>query len=57
MEVSGELHTQEREPGTHWTEDWLDAVEKRKIPSPCRDSNPSSSSAVPLSYSGSMSMK
>jgi hypothetical protein len=36
----------EREPGTHWIGGWvgpragLDAVVKRKIPSPCRDSNP-----------------
>jgi hypothetical protein len=51
MEVSGQLHDsglftpREREIG-----DWvgyragLDAVVKRKIPSPCRDSNPRSSS-------------
>jgi hypothetical protein len=52
MEVSGQLHApahftpRERTPGTHWIGDWvgtkagLDAVMKRKIPSPCRDSNP-----------------
>jgi hypothetical protein len=52
MEVSGQLHTpaalppRERAPGTHWIGGWvspravLDAVVKRKIPSPCRESNP-----------------
>jgi hypothetical protein len=49
--------------GTHWIGGWadpsagLDAVVKRKIPSPCRDSKPrlfrSQPSAIPLSYSGS----
>jgi hypothetical protein len=40
----------ERDPGTHCTGGWvspiggLDAVVKRKIPSPCRDSNLRSSS-------------
>jgi hypothetical protein len=40
----------ERNIGTHWIEDWmgpragLDAVVKRKIPSPRRDSNHQSSS-------------
>jgi hypothetical protein len=35
-----------RAPGTHWIGGWvgpragLDAVVKRKIPSPCQDSNP-----------------
>jgi hypothetical protein len=39
-------HGEERAPGTHWIGGWvgpravLDAVVKRKIPSPCRDSNP-----------------
>jgi len=38
----------ERVPGTHWVGGWvssiagLDAVVKRKIPSPCLDSNPPS---------------
>jgi hypothetical protein len=51
-------------PGTHWIGDWvgpracLDVVVKRKIPSPCRDSNPRSSSplpsATPMSYPGSL---
>jgi hypothetical protein len=52
MEVSGQLHVPaalprgERAPGTHWIGDWvgpravLDAEEKRKIPSPHRESNP-----------------
>jgi hypothetical protein len=51
MEVSGQLHSgrftpRERAPGTHWIGGWvgprarLDAVVKRKIPSPYRDSNP-----------------
>jgi hypothetical protein len=36
----------EKAPGTHWLGGWvgprtdLDVVAKRKIPSPCRDSNP-----------------
>jgi hypothetical protein len=40
------LTPRERAPGTHWIIRWvgpgagLDAVVKRKIPSPCRDSNP-----------------
>jgi hypothetical protein len=40
----------ERVPSTHSIGDWvdpragLDAVAKKKIPSPCRDSNPRSSS-------------
>jgi hypothetical protein len=37
---------------------FLDTVVKRKIPSPCQDSNPLSSSpkpsAIPLSYPGSL---
>jgi hypothetical protein len=42
MEVSGQLHAH----GTHWIGGWvdpravLDAVVKRKIPSPRRESNP-----------------
>jgi len=51
MEVSGQLHPpgrftpRERFPGTHWIGGWvgpraiLDAVLKRKIPSPCHRSN------------------
>jgi hypothetical protein len=52
MEVSGQFHTpaalnpKERAPGTHCIGGWvgpragLDAVVKRKIPSPRRESNP-----------------
>jgi hypothetical protein len=52
MEVSGQLHApvtlppKEGEPGTHWIRGWvgpravLDAVVKRKIPSPRRELNP-----------------
>jgi hypothetical protein len=52
MEVSGQLHVpaalppRERDPGTHWIGERvgpraaLDAVVKRKIPSPRRDSDP-----------------
>jgi hypothetical protein len=52
MEVSGQLHApaalppKERAPGTHWIGGWvgpravLDAVVKRKIPNPRRESNP-----------------
>jgi hypothetical protein len=50
MQVSGQLHTPAalpsgRSPGTHWIGGWvgpragLDAVVKRKIPTPYRDSN------------------
>jgi hypothetical protein len=54
----------ERAPGTHWIGSWvgpradLDVVVKRKIPNPCRDSNPRSSSpqrsAISLRYPGSL---
>jgi hypothetical protein len=52
MEVNGQLHDpdalplKERAPGTHWIGGWvgpravMDAVVKRKIPSPRRESNP-----------------
>jgi hypothetical protein len=55
MEVIGQLHApaalppKERDPRTHWIAGWvgpragLDAVVKRKLPSPCQDSNPQSS--------------
>jgi hypothetical protein len=42
----GRLTPREGAPGTHWIRGWvgprsgLDAVMKRKFPSPCRDSNP-----------------
>jgi hypothetical protein len=52
MEVSGQVHTpaalsQGRAPSSHWIGGWvgpravLDAVVKRKIPIPRRESNPS----------------
>jgi hypothetical protein len=56
MGVSGQFHypghftPKERAPSTHWIGGWvdpragLDTVVKRKILSPCRDSNPRSSS-------------
>jgi hypothetical protein len=47
MEVSGQLQVPaEGTPGAHWIGGWvspragLDTVSKRKIPSPCRISNP-----------------
>jgi hypothetical protein len=52
MEVSGQLHAPaalppgEKAPSIYWIGGWvgpkavLDAVVKRKIPSPCRESNP-----------------
>jgi hypothetical protein len=42
----GRFTTRERDPGTHWIGGWvgpragLNAVVKRKIPSPYRESNP-----------------
>jgi hypothetical protein len=42
----GRFTPRERAPGTHWIGGWLgpraglDIVTKRKIPSPCRESNP-----------------
>jgi hypothetical protein len=62
MEVSftlGRFTPPGKTHGTHSIEGWvgptagLDAVMKRKIPSPCRESNTRSSSAIPLSYPGS----
>jgi len=49
MNVSGQLHAPAA-PRTHWIGGWvsprtgLDEVVKRKLLSPCRDSNPQSSS-------------
>jgi hypothetical protein len=52
MEVNGQFHAPaalppgKEPPGIHWTGDWvgtgavLAAVVKRKIPNPCRESNP-----------------
>jgi len=44
--TSRPLYPQERAPGTHWRRRWvgprdgLDAVVRRKIPNPCRESPP-----------------
>jgi hypothetical protein len=61
---TGRFTSREIAPGIHWIgglvgpRTGLDTMEKRKIPSPCRDSNPRSSSpqpsAIPLSYPGSL---
>jgi hypothetical protein len=59
MEVSGQLHAPAalppgRAPGTNWIGGWvgpravLDAVVKRKIPSPRRESNPRTSIVQPV---------
>jgi hypothetical protein len=60
----GRFNPREIAPGTHWIGDWVgsragtDAVVRRKIPIPCRDSNLRSSSSKPsaiqLSYQGSV---
>jgi hypothetical protein len=54
------LYPRERTPDTHWIGDWvgpragLDAVAKRKIPSPFRESNSDHPAYnPPLSYPGS----
>jgi hypothetical protein len=59
MEVSGQLHApaalppRERAPDTHWIGSWedpraiLDAVVKRKIPSPRRESSPTTPTVEP----------
>jgi hypothetical protein len=50
-----------RAPGAHWIEGWvgpragLDVVVKRKIPSPCRDSNPPIMQSVAQSYTAELS--
>jgi hypothetical protein len=50
----GRFTPRERAPGTQWTGGWvdpravLDAVVKRKIPSPCRDSNPKTPIVQPV---------
>jgi hypothetical protein len=70
MKMNGQLHDpvaftpRERASGIHWIGGWvgprtgLDTVVKRKIPSPCWDSNHRSSipqsSAITLSYPGSL---
>jgi hypothetical protein len=60
MEVSGQLHApgrftpRERDPSAHWIGGWvgpravLDAVVKRKIPSPRRESKPRTSMVQPV---------
>jgi hypothetical protein len=60
MEVSGQLHAlaalppRDKAPGTHWIGGWLgsravlDAVVKRKIPSPRPESNPRTSIIQPV---------
>jgi hypothetical protein len=54
----GRFTTRERTPGTHWTGGWvgprivLDAVVKRKIPSPCRESNPRTPIVQPVAVFG-----
>jgi hypothetical protein len=55
----GRFAPRERSAGTHRVGGWvgpiavLDAVVKRKIPSPCRESNPTSPALYRLSYHGS----
>jgi hypothetical protein len=60
MEVSGQFHAptilppRERVSGTHWIGGWagpravLDAVVKRRIPSPRRESNPTTPIVQPV---------
>jgi hypothetical protein len=62
MEVSDQLHglgrfnTREINPGTSWKGGWvdprdvLDAVVKRKIPSPRRESNPKAPIVQPVYF-------
>jgi hypothetical protein len=35
----GRFTPRKRAPGTHWIGGWVDTLVKRKIPSPCRQSN------------------
>jgi hypothetical protein len=63
MEVSGQLHAPaalppgKEPPGSHWIGGWvdpravLDAVVKRKIPSPGRESNPRTPIVQPVAQS------
>jgi len=60
MEVSDQFHglaPRERAPGTHLTGGWvnlragMDAVSKRKISSPRRESKPEHSVAIPIELS------
>jgi hypothetical protein len=61
MEVNGQLHaqaalpTRERDHGIHWTGGWVGPravldieVVKRKIPSPCGESNPRTTIVQPV---------
>jgi len=54
----GRFAPREKAPGTHWIGGWvgpsvvLDAVVKRKIPRPRRESNPSVKDAVDASVAG-----
>jgi hypothetical protein len=54
---SGRCTPRERAPGTHWTGGWVgpravpDAVVKRKIPDPRRESNQSSETMVQYHHS------
>jgi hypothetical protein len=63
MEVSGQLHApaalpRRKNPGTYWIGGWvgprasLDAVAKRKIPSPRRESNPNRPARSLVAISG-----
>jgi hypothetical protein len=51
---SGRLTPRERAHGTHWIRGWMgpravvDAVVKRKIPSPCQESNPRTPIVQPI---------
>jgi hypothetical protein len=62
MEVSGQIHAlaalipKEKAPGTHWIGGWVDpravpdAVVKKKIPSSCRESNPTTPIVQPVAH-------
>jgi hypothetical protein len=67
MEVSGHPHDPAALPagrvlGTHWIGGWvglragLDKMVKRKIPSPCRDSNPPIMQTVIKRYTTELSL-
>jgi hypothetical protein len=57
---SGRFTSRERAPGTRWIVGWvgskavLDAVLKRKIPSPCRKSNPRTPIVQPVAQQGTI---
>jgi hypothetical protein len=58
---SSRFNHRERTPGTHWIGDWvgpragLDTVVKRKIPCPCRDTNPPIIQPVAQRYTAELS--